>query len=104
MRTTIILCAMMMIALAPRLAASQEGIMGGMVALKGCLNECIETAHKRNFDHNVCSQFCPCMLTIEQSRWREEMSEVAIAARGERCNAEAGKWLEAKKAGNTRKQ
>jgi len=93
MRRIALLC-ISLLAFAPGPAMSVKGYVGGYAGLAGCLEGCAESAREKNFNEQACRTYCPCVLTIESSRWKEEMSPEAVAARQERCGTEAFEKLE----------
>jgi hypothetical protein len=64
----------------PAPAFAQRGMIGGMMAFGSCVESCMEADIKPS--NGECQRYCECALTIEASRWQEELanSEVRQAA------------------------
>ncbi len=60
----------------PERAHAETGLIGGVVGFNGCVDGCQEdgTSAKQ------CKSLCTCALTIESTRWREELLRADVRA------------------------
>lgn len=76
-----------MLALYPLLAGvadAKPGIIGGLAALSGCV-EALCSA--KDVTEHECLRACECILTVESSRWVEEMQPLQKELRIRKCVA-----------------
>ncbi|WP_169207536.1 hypothetical protein [Aromatoleum petrolei] len=67
---------------------ADQGVAGGLAALSTCVNECVAPgSYEFKPTERECLQVCECWLTIESSRWREEMTDASRKLRGQVCAA-----------------
>lgn len=70
-------------------AISAQGIAGGLAALGTCVRECVAPgSYDFKPTERECLEVCECWLTIESSRWREEMTDASRERRGKLCAAQ----------------
>lgn len=56
----------------PGVAFAQKGVMGGLIGLGGCMEGCLQNDFRPT--NGDCHRYCECSLTIEASRWKEELA------------------------------
>ena len=57
--------------------AAETGWLGGMAGFNGCMEGCQEDGT----NDKLCRSYCDCALTIESTRWREELIRSEIRAK-----------------------
>lgn len=67
-------------------ASAELGIAGGLSALSGCVQSCSEENELKPSE-NECLRFCRCVLTVESTKWAEELGDSQIKARARSCRA-----------------
>lgn len=66
-------------------ALAARGQIGGLAGISGCVKGCFNDSKDTGVTEHECLRYCECALTIESTRWQEEMQASRVEQRSRMC-------------------